>query len=222
MSNHDREDSRSSSRDALERAWREASDEQPPSHVDAAIIAAARKSVPARGAQKTAAPVRVPPRNWLLHWQPLATAATVAGLAFILVQMLPRDATHYGQGPTAEKSVIRPERVFVPDGAPTQGAVPAPPTTPASPPAITEAIANDTAETADAATVAGETSADRRETVEPAMAGRAATAAVAAPSSSAREQGLGKAASLDAAAWAAKIAALHASGAVTAAAWSRT
>ncbi|EFK95646.1 hypothetical protein LDC_2342 [sediment metagenome] len=46
------------------------------------------------------------------------------------------------------------------------------------------------------------------------MAGRAA----AAPSTSAREQGLGKAAALDTAAWAERIAALHRSGDITAAA----
>jgi hypothetical protein len=64
----------------------------------------------------------------------------------------------------------------------------------------------------------GEASADRREAMEPELAGRAATAAAAAPSSSAREQGLGKAATLDAAAWVTEIAALHASGDATAAA----
>ena len=92
MSNHDREDLRPSNRDEeLARAWREASDEQPPSNLDTAIIAAARKAVPDRDEQPKAAPVRVQPRNWLLQWQPLAVAATVAGLAFVLVQMLPRE-----------------------------------------------------------------------------------------------------------------------------------
>ncbi|MGB7739692.1 MAG: hypothetical protein WBM03_11310, partial [Steroidobacteraceae bacterium] len=92
MSNHDREGSHSSNRDAaLEHAWREASDEQPSAHLDAAIIAAARQSVPSRGEQSNTAPVRVQSRNWLTRWQPLAAAATVAGLAFVLVQMLPRE-----------------------------------------------------------------------------------------------------------------------------------
>jgi len=80
MSDHDREGPRPSTRDdELARAWREASDEQPPLHLDAAIIAAARKSVPVQGDQPNAAPVRVQSRNWLLQWQPLAAAAGVVG-----------------------------------------------------------------------------------------------------------------------------------------------
>jgi hypothetical protein len=221
MSNHDREGSRPSNRDAdLERAWRDASDEQPPSHLDAAIIAAARKSVPDLGEQPNAAPVRVQSRNWHLHWQPLAVAATVAGLAFVLVQMLPRDATYNRQVPSADKTVTLPERVAAPDRAPAQSVVaaPAPAPAPAPPAAIPEATANETAATADTAVASGEASADRREAMEPELAGRAATTAAASPSSSAREQGVGKAATLDAAAWAAEIAALHASGDATAAA----
>ena len=215
MSNHDRESPPPSNRDAdLARAWREASDEQPPSHLDAAIIAAARKSVPDLGEQPNAAPVRLQSRNWLLQWQPLAAAAGVVGLAFVLVQMLPRDATYDGQVPSTDKSVTRPERVAIPDSVPAQGAVPAPPTAPASPAATAEVTANENAATADAAVASSETRADRREAVEPGMAGRTAAAA---PSSSAREQGLGKAAALDAAAWAERIAALHRSGDITAA-----
>ena len=214
MSNHDREGPRPSTRDDdLVRAWREASDEQPPSHLDAAIIAAARKSVPDLGEQPNTAPVRVQSRNRLLYWQPLAAAATVAGLAFVLVQMLPRDATESRQVPSADKSVTRPERLVVPEAAPVQGAAPAPSNAPASPAMKAETTASETAATADAAVASSETRSDRREAMEPEMAGRAAAAA--APS--VREQGLGKAASLEPAAWAAAIAALHASGDVTAA-----
>ena len=113
MSNHDREGSRPSNRDAaLERAWREASAEQPPSHLDAALIAAARKSVPDRGEQpNTPVPVRTPSRNWLTQWQPLAAAAAVTGLAFVLVQMLPRE-------PNLAPSLQRKESAPVP--APTE------------------------------------------------------------------------------------------------------
>ncbi len=113
MSNHDRDGSRPSNRDAaLERAWREASAEQPPSHLDAALIAAARKSVPDRGEQpNTPVPVRTPSRNWLTQWQPLAAAAAVTGLAFVLVQMLPRE-------PTLAPSLQRKESAPVP--APTE------------------------------------------------------------------------------------------------------
>lgn len=212
MSNHDREGSRPSNRDtALEDAWRGASDEQPPAHLDAAIIAAARKSVTNRGEQPHTAPVRVRSRNWLTQWQPLAAAATVAGLAFVLVQMLPREhdlapslqrqesvpaaaeprpqsssareATDNRQAPRADGTVSLREPVAVPDRAPAQSAtVPVPP--PAAPSTTAKATASDTA---------------------------------AAPSSPARESNRGIAASHDAAAWAAKIEALHASGDVTAA-----
>ncbi len=221
MSNHDHEGSRPSKGDAaLQRAWRNASDEQPPAHLDAAIVAAARKAVPNRGEQPHAATVRVQPRSWLLQWQPLAAAATVAGLAFVLVQMLPREhdlapsMQHKQSAPVA--AAAPPERVFVPDAASMQGAVPAPPIAPASPAAIAEATANETAATADTAVATGETSADRRQAIESEMAGRTASAAAATPS--AREQGLGKAEALDAVAWAAKIAALHQSGDITGAA----
>jgi len=164
MSNHDREGLRPSHRDAdLARAWREASDEQPPAHLDAAILAAARKSVPDHGEQRNTAPGRARSRNWLMRWQPLAAAATVAGLAFVLVQMLPREhdfepsmqrqestpvpaaatpqvsrpsapaASDNTQAPSFDKKVASSESVAVPDPAPAQGAVPPPTPPPAAP-----------------------------------------------------------------------------------------
>lgn len=72
---------------AVDAAWRRAAHEEPPAHVDDAIVAAARAE--ARG--------NLPPRRsagqkprWI-PWQPLAAAAGVIGLSFLLVQMLPRD-----------------------------------------------------------------------------------------------------------------------------------
>jgi hypothetical protein len=216
MSNHDREGSRPSDRDAdLERAWREASDEQPPSHLDAAIIVAARKSVPDRGAKPVTAPARVRSRNWLLYWQPLAAAATVAGLAFVLVQMLPREATQNRQVPSADKTVTRTERVVVPEAAPAQGAVPAPSNAPASPAMKAESTARETAAMTDTTAAPAETSADRRQAIASEMAGRTASAAAVAPA--AREKYLGNAAPLDTEAWTEKIVALHAAGDVAAA-----
>jgi translation initiation factor IF-2 len=92
MSNHESKGPHAWNRDAaLERAWRETSAEQPPSHVDAAIIAAAHKSDLDSGTQPNMAPVRMRSRNWLTEWQPLAAAAVVATLAFGIVQMLPRE-----------------------------------------------------------------------------------------------------------------------------------
>jgi hypothetical protein len=218
MSNHDREGSRPSNRDAaLERAWREASDEQPPSDVDAAIIAAARRSVPDHDEQQNRAPARVQSQNWFMRWQPLAAAAAVAGLAFVLVQMLPREATDNRSLPSADKAVAKPERAIIPDRAPAQSAVPAPPAEPASPTTTAEATDSQNAMSADTAAV-GEAGADRREAIAPEMAGRTATASAAAPSSAARAKNLGSAAALDAAAWTEKIVALQASGDVAAAA----
>ena len=92
MSNHEREISRTPAGDtALDRAWQQLSDEQPPPALDAAIVAAAHKS--ADGRNERAQVIRASPRyrSWLTQWQPLAAAAAVAGLAFVLVQSLPRD-----------------------------------------------------------------------------------------------------------------------------------
>jgi hypothetical protein len=284
MSNHDSKGPRSSNGDAaLERAWRESSAEQPPSHLDAAITAAARKSVSDRVAQPNTVPVRIQSQNWLTQWQSLVAAAVVAGLAFGLVQMLPREhdfappmhrkesapvpapaepqpesrsrpesqpraqpqsrsssareTTDAGQAPSVNRPVGQRERAGVLHRAPAQNAVPAPPTATAGPAAkadsnvnhdVPEIPASDTASkaeatasgpapTADAATALGEISADRREAVESAVPGRAATAEAAAPASRASEENFGNATSLEPPAWAAKVAALHASGDVTAA-----
>lgn len=274
MSNHESKGPRTSNRDAaLERAWRETSAEQPPSHLDAAIIAAARKSVPDGGERPSTAPVRARSRNWLTRWQPLAAAAVVAALAFGLVQQMSprehelapsmqwkesapapaepqpqpppqlqpqrqpqpqprsssaRERAYTGQEPSANRAASQRERIAVPDSAPSHSAVPAPPTATAAPETTAEATANDTAAKAEATdsdtpptagTAAGvrEISADRRKAVESAVAGRAATTAAAAPSSRTSEGNLGTATPLDSPAWAAKVAALHASGDVTAA-----
>jgi len=88
MSNHDREEKRDAT---LDRAWRQASDEQPPAQLDAAIIASARKAVQDRDDAAKVTRTGRRSRNWLTGWQPLAAAAGVAGLAFVLVQSLPRD-----------------------------------------------------------------------------------------------------------------------------------
>jgi resuscitation-promoting factor RpfA len=92
MSNHERESSRSPAGDtALDRAWQRVSDERPPPALDAAIIAAARKSTEGRDEPAQVRRAGPSERSWLTRWQPLAAAAAVAGLAFVLVQSLPRD-----------------------------------------------------------------------------------------------------------------------------------
>lgn len=83
---------RSGAEAATDRAWRDASDEQPPAALDAAIIAAAGESLTRAGRERSAAAVASvrSPRSFR-QWQPLAVAASVAGLAFVLVQTLPRE-----------------------------------------------------------------------------------------------------------------------------------
>ena len=117
MSAHDRrEGSNPSERDvALERAWREASAEQPPARVDAALIAAARESVAGRREQ-SAEPALLSRRRarttpWLARWQPLAAAAAVAGLAFVLVP------TMMSREEKIAPSLQRPESTSVPAAA---------------------------------------------------------------------------------------------------------
>ena len=79
--------------DPVDRAWHGTSVEEPPPQIDAAIIEAARtEAARARQVTPTGTAARVR-RNgeWWLRWQPLAAAAAVAGLAFVLVQTIPRD-----------------------------------------------------------------------------------------------------------------------------------
>jgi len=72
---------------AVDAAWRSAAHEEPPVRVDDAILAAARAAV--HGHSQASRPVARKP--WWITWQPLAAAASVIGLSFLLVQLLPRD-----------------------------------------------------------------------------------------------------------------------------------
>lgn len=90
---------------AIDRAWHSASNESPAAHVDAAILAAAR--TPARSARA---------------WQPYAAAAAVAGLAFVLVQLMPvREPT-----PTIESRVTTAPARQAPVATPAEEAGPVP------------------------------------------------------------------------------------------------
>ncbi len=92
MSNHEHRDPQDAGDEpALRRAWHQASDEHPPPELDSAIIAAARRSVQDLDTGAKTARNRKRSRTWLMQWQPLAAAATVAGLAFILLQVMPRE-----------------------------------------------------------------------------------------------------------------------------------
>jgi hypothetical protein len=91
-SKHDRERPGSAGEDAaVARAWRQASDEQPPARLDAEVLAAAHRAVRDDEAAAKAEPVPPRARRRWMQWQPLAAAATVAGLALVLVQTLPRE-----------------------------------------------------------------------------------------------------------------------------------
>jgi Meckel syndrome type 1 protein len=90
MNTPDRNDPGSQERGTpLEQAWHLASNEQPPPRLDAAILAAAHEAVRDRVAQPEV--VRRRSRSWLARWQPVAAAAAVTGIAFVLVQLLPHD-----------------------------------------------------------------------------------------------------------------------------------
>lgn len=77
-------------------AWPQASTEQPPATLDAAILAAARDSAPQPAAS---APDAARRRSWrgLPGWQSFAAAAAIAGIAFVLLPSQPR---HDSSSPT--------------------------------------------------------------------------------------------------------------------------
>lgn len=78
---------------AIDRAWRSTSIEEPEARLDATILAAADAEVAkaVRRLDPVAASGARHSRDLWLRWQPLAAAAAVAGLAFVLVQTIPRD-----------------------------------------------------------------------------------------------------------------------------------
>ena len=222
MTAQDRDRSAASERDtALERAWHEASPEQPPSHLDAAIVAAARAAAATDGGPARPGRISGRPMRWLAHRQPLLAAAAVVGLAAVLVPMLPREQ---GPAPTMQErqSTSAPALEAIPDVMPSQedAAVTKPAATPAEP----------TAERLDKAVMP----VPRRRAAEPDVpAPPAASPPPAAARSAiepyAREGDL--AGALDSAAapaeaaspreprrWAARIEALHAGGDIEAAA----
>jgi hypothetical protein len=93
----------------IDRAWRGASTESPAPHVDAAILAAAR--TPARSARA---------------WQPFAAAAAVAGLAFVLVQLMPvQEPARSLEAPAREAQMATPATARQsPAGTPSEKAAP--------------------------------------------------------------------------------------------------
>jgi hypothetical protein len=230
---------------ALMRAWRQASDEQPPARLDATILDAARRSVAVDDEGATTRRVQPKVRSRWMQWQALAAAATVAGLAFVLVQTLPR-----------EREVAPPIRIQAPAPAsspeqdiapPVQSEAPAAPPAPkitlesrsGSPPSVvaeaptelestqlsrerSDAAASraSAAEAApDVADTMRQAESELREGVMTDASGNPASRESVAPAARRTETfGLSTAAPPSAADWATRIEALHASGDLAAAA----
>lgn len=126
MSNVRRDDERPGD-PAVDQAWRSATTVEPSAQLDATILAAARAAT----VHKKSAPTPPATRHRWTHWQPLAAAAGVAGLAFTIVQLLPRDADVPAKPSASTEQAIErslPERTESP---PPQNAAPAPPPPPA-------------------------------------------------------------------------------------------
>jgi hypothetical protein len=187
MSSHEREGSRTpAGDDALDRAWQQVSDEQPPPALDAAIIAAAHKSTQGSNEQAQVNRARPPYRSWLTQWQTLAAAAAVAGLAFVLVQSLPRDHD-VAPSPRMEEPATTPAAAPEKTGSPaTRGAIEAKSATPPASAVPRESVTApagtiDQKSEADTVTAKRATEVDQRQLAAPETAGRAASAAPAAP-----------------------------------------
>lgn len=240
---HDREPAAAAGEEAaVTRAWHEASEEQPPAQLDAAILEAARRSIEVEAEGETTRRVQQPARSRWMQWQPLAAAATVAGLAFVLLQTLPREREVAPpiriQAPeaTPEREVWAgaqggaPEPARAPDmspeprsSAPSSGVTEAPSGPDTSPPTRQrgEAGANRSlpTEAADVVDAMPPAAPDQRMGVMPDAAGEAYSPEAAAPAMErSATRALGIVPTPSAADWAARIEALHASGDLAAAA----
>jgi hypothetical protein len=120
MSNVRRDDGRPGD-PAVDQAWRTVATDEPSAQLDATILAAARAAT----VRERSAPTPPATRHWWTHWQPLAAAAGVAGLAFTIVQMLPREGA-VPATPATEQVIDRalPGRS---EGLPQQNAASPPP-----------------------------------------------------------------------------------------------
>jgi hypothetical protein len=133
----DRRDDERSGDPAVDQAWRAAANDQPSAQLDATILAAARAAT----SRAQPRPSTSAKRYWWTHWQPLAAAAGVAGLAFTVVQMLPRDRD---LRPAPASETARPERaeVTTQDSAAATEAAERNPASPGAPAAAAPAAAD--------------------------------------------------------------------------------
>lgn len=233
-------DARSGAADApLDRAWRDASDEQPPAALDTAIIAAAGEAVSRDGRERPVSAVaRVRSPRVFRQWQSFAVAATVAGLAFVLVQRLPREPTvavpvsSLPQVTSSESVTASPGEADVSAQAWSAGAAPASVEALAPREPARSAMRDASARPVDSAPVANAAAPASRQVdvIESTPAAGAASAPAAglsgsisagartdveaktaAPAAAARERS-GAELRPDPGAWADRIAALHAAG----------
>jgi pyruvate dehydrogenase E2 component (dihydrolipoamide acetyltransferase) len=72
---------------ALDAAWQAHLRNEPPAHLDAAILAAAHRAV---GSAPRAAAEATSPQRW---WMPLAAAATIGAVALGILQLAPQEST---------------------------------------------------------------------------------------------------------------------------------
>jgi hypothetical protein len=134
MSNVRRDDERPGD-PSVDQAWRTVATDEPSAQLDATILAAARAAT----VRRQSSPPPPATRHWWTHWQPLAAAAGVAGLAFTIAQMLPREAAVPTKPSASTEQAIERALPGRSERLPQQNAAPAP--APAPPPAPREADA---------------------------------------------------------------------------------
>jgi hypothetical protein len=118
--------------DEVRRAWREVSNEQPPGRVDSAILEAARHALDEKPSSVVRTDDHPRTRRWFQRWQPALAAAGVCGLAFVLLQSLPREPdtspTPSRSSPSAQTKATEAAATEspAPAGRAIEAAVPAP------------------------------------------------------------------------------------------------
>ncbi|MDQ1311170.1 MAG: hypothetical protein QG601_2440 [Pseudomonadota bacterium] len=198
---------------AVDQAWRTVATDEPSAQLDATILAAAQAATVRKR------PASTPPaaRHWWINWQPLAAAAGVAGLAFTIVQMLPREAAVPTKPSASTEQAIErslPERS---ESMPSQNAAPVPAPPPAPPPAPREAAAEHPTATKGAVPAAPTAPSLASEGVARDLAG-ATTEADASSEQRLRQVAPPAAAQVTPQDWARRIEALYGAGDETAAA----
>ena len=112
----------------LEKLYREHSREEPPSALDAKILAAAHRAV-ASGPQKIGAEATRPQR-W---WMPLAAAAAIGVVAIGVIQQVPKDTAIDATSIATTSRDVAPPPAALPPVAPPPAASPPPATTAPAP-----------------------------------------------------------------------------------------